>query len=197
MLSVVVIAAVIIAVGISIKNTDHPQSSEESSQTETTSSQTTASSKPVILPNDENKPIIIDQTEESALPPPQENENAEDIILLARSLIGTDFSDGGDSPQSGFDNSGFIYYVLRENGYITCPRGVSAQSNWGTQVTYSELSPGDLVFFSENGVSAEFGGIYAGDGIMIACLMPGTQVKEVNITTSYYADNFLHGVVIN
>ena len=111
---------------------------------------------------------------------------AEGVVSLAKSLIGVEFVDGGDSP-SGFDNSGFIYYVLRENGYITCPRGVAARADMGTRLDYDELKSGDLVFFYNNdGTAAGFGGIYIGGGRMIACLMPGTVVKEVDITTSYY-----------
>lgn len=194
-LSVVVIAVAIIAVGISISKNKRE---EESSQTESTTSVTTPDAVPVIPPTEEIQPQPVTQpTQESSEPERAENESAGDVILLARSLIGTDFADGGESPQTGFDNSGFIYYVLRENGYITCPRGVSAQSEWGTEISYPELVPGDLVFFSEGGSVAEFGGIYSGDGVMIACLMPGTQVKEVNITTDYYRGHFFRGVAIS
>ena len=194
-LSVVVIAAAIIAVGISINKNKHE---EESSQTEGSTSMTTPDTEPVTAPTEEVQPQPVTQpTQESSEPERTENESAGDVILLARSLIGTDFTDGGESPQTGFDNSGFIYYVLRENGYITCPRGVSAQSEWGTEISYSELAPGDLVFFSEGGAVAEFGGIYSGDGVMVACLMPGTQVKEVNITTDYYRGHFFRGVAIS
>lgn len=194
-LSVVVIAVAIIAVGISISKNKRE---EESSQTESTTSVTTPDTVPVIPPTEEIQPQPVTQpTQESSEPERAENESAGDVILLARSLIGTDFADGGESPQTGFDNSGFIYYVLRENGYITCPRGVSAQSEWGTEISYPELVPGDLVFFSEGGSVAEFGGIYSGDGVMIACLMPGTQVKEVNITTDYYRGHFFRGVAIS
>lgn len=194
-LSVVVIAVAIIAVGISISKNKRE---EESSQTESTTSVTTPDTVPVIPPTEEIQPQPVTQpTQESSEPERAENESAGDVILLARSLIGTDFADGGESPQTGFDNSGFIYYVLRENGYITCPRGVSAQSEWGTEILYPELVPGDLVFFSEGGSVAEFGGIYSGDGVMIACLMPGTQVKEVNITTDYYRGHFFRGVAIS
>ncbi len=124
-----------------------------------------------------------------------EDENTAGAILaLARSLLGVDFMDGGDTP-NGFDNSGFVYYVLRENGYLTCPRGVTAQSKMGTALTYENIKPGDLVFFySEDMTSIGFGGIYAGDGVMIACLMPGTQVAEINISSSYYQNHFSHGV---
>ena len=194
-LSVVVIAVAIIAVGISISKNKRE---EESSQTESTTSVTTPDTVPVIPPTEEIQPQPVTQpSQESSEPERAENESAGDVILLARSLIGTDFADGGESPQTGFDNSGFIYYVLRENGYITCPRGVSAQSEWGTEISYPELVQGDLVFFSEGGSVAEFGGIYSGDGVMIACLMPGTQVKEVNITTDYYRGHFFRGVAIS
>lgn len=194
-LSVVVIAVAIIAVGISISKNKRE---EESSQTESTTSVTTPDTVPVIPSTEEIQPQPVTQpSQESSEPERAENESAGDVILLARSLIGTDFADGGESPQTGFDNSGFIYYVLRENGYITCPRGVSAQSEWGTEISYPELVPGDLVFFSEGGSVAEFGGIYSGDGVMIACLMPGTQVKEVNITTDYYRGHFFRGVAIS
>ena len=194
-LSVVVIAVAIIAVGVSISKNKHE---EESSQTESTTSMTTPDTEPVITPTEETQPQpVVIPTQESSEPERGENESAGDIILLARSLIGTDFADGGELPQTGFDNSGFIYYVLRESGYITCPRGVSAQSEWGTETAYEDLVPGDLVFFSESGTTAEFGGIYSGDGVMIACLMPGTQVKEVNITTDYYRNHFFRGVVIS
>ena len=86
---------------------------------------------------------------------------------------------------------------LRENGYITCPRGLSAQSEMGAALTYDELRAGDLVyFFAEDKATIGFGGIYCGDGMMIACLMPGTQVKEINITSPYYTEHFCRGISI-
>ncbi len=119
------------------------------------------------------------------------------VIDTARSLIGVPFADGGDSP-AGFDNSGFIYYVLRQNGFLTCPRGAVAQSKMGTRLEYDELKEGDLAYFyNESGTDAGFGGIYIGDGKMIACLMPGTLVKEVDITGDYYKTNFYGGVSLS
>lgn len=122
---------------------------------------------------------------------------AEGIIATAKSLLGVPFAENGDTP-SGFDNSGFIYYVLRENGYITCPRGVTAQAAMGTALAYDELKPGDLVYFyNQSGTNAGFGGIYIGGGRMISCMQPGTLVKEVDITTEYYRNNFYKGVSLS
>lgn len=116
------------------------------------------------------------------------------IVSTANSLIGVPFLENGSDPD-GFDNSGFIYYVLHENGYITCPRGTEAQSVMGTRLDYDSIKEGDLVFFTDDGgEEVSFGGIYAGNGKMIACLMPGTLVKEVDITTEYYRTNFYGGV---
>lgn len=125
------------------------------------------------------------------------SEIADAIIATASSLIGVPFEENGSSPE-GFDNSGFIYYVLRENGYITCPRGTEAQSNMGTRLDYDSVKAGDLVFFcNEGSSSAGFGGIYVGGGKMIACLMPGTLVGEVDISTSYYKGSFYGGVSLS
>lgn len=117
------------------------------------------------------------------------------LTLTAESLIGIMFAEGGSSPDTGFDNSGFIYYVLKQNGYVNCPRGLSEQSVMGTKIEkMNELLSGDLVFFSENGTNAQFGGIYKGDGIMISCPQPGQPVKETDITVNYYVNNFFTGV---
>lgn len=190
------IAVIIISIAVSTGGKGEESSQTVGQQTSETSQDTEpsvpdTSSEPVTLPEQTTQAQSTDsQTDET------DEQTIGDIISLAGSLIGTDFADGGESPSMGFDNSGYIYYVLRENGYITCPRGVAAQSQMGTSLEYAELSRGDLVFFSESGTQAEFGGIYIGDGKMLACLMPGTQVKEVDITTSYYTKNFYCGVRI-
>lgn len=161
--------------------------------------ESTAESEP---PSEEPPPVVRPDTAETDLPTenadePAPSAGAAEVVALAQSLLGIDFVEGGDTP-AGFDNSGFIYYVLRENGYITCPRGVSQQAAMGTALEYDQIKPGDLVFFyNESATGAGFGGIYAGGGKMIACLMPGTVVREVDITTDYYRSNFYQGVSLS
>ena len=135
---------------------------------------------------------LTDEPEyEITLSPFDENQ----IVLTARSLIGIKFKDGGSSPEDGFDNSGFIHYVLRENGYVNSPRGLQEQAVMGNKIrSLSDLRSGDLVFFSENGERATFGGIYIGGGIMICCRMPGEAVREIDITAKFYRENFFTAV---
>lgn len=129
----------------------------------------------------------------------QGSEAAKNVVAMAYSLINTPYLEGGTSPD-GFDNPGFIYYVMRKNGFLTCPRGTLAQSEWGAKRSYGNLAAGDLVFFSDDGMNnVSFGGIYAGNGEMIACITHDgeTKVWNVDITTDYYCRNFVRGIAIS
>ncbi len=194
-----ILAVAIISVGIIVATVliSTAGGDNESSRGDNTSAVTSAVSdatEPTVTSAATTRP----QPEEIVIPAddtPYDEDMADSITATARSLIGIDFADGGDHPDNGFDNSGFIYYVLRENGYITCPRGVEAQSDMGAALSYDQLRAGDLAYFyDEEMKEVQFGGIYCGDGIMIACLMPGTKVKEINIATNYYKEHFYRGV---
>lgn len=200
-ISLAIIAAVIFISAGNSGTSSIPESSVPSgtpSVSTTTSAPETQPPQTTAAPVTEQEPAPTLETVsvESAATP-----ETEGIVSLAQSLIGIEFVDGGDSPETGFDNSGFIYYVLRENGFITCPRGVAAQAEMGTERKFSELRAGDLVYFSNDSVSetasAGFGGIYIGDGKMIACLMPGTEVKEISITNDYYKGAFYRGISLS
>lgn len=139
-------------------------------------------------------PAPASSAEESApetalLPEDYENE----IVKTAEGLIGIEFSEGGTSPAEGFDNSGFIYYVLRKCGYVGCPRQIGEQIEWGETVSFAELKPGDVVYFSTDAGAgrAEFGGFYAGGGIMIYSPYPGETVKKSDITGNYWTSRFV------
>ena len=117
---------------------------------------------------------------------------ANGIVETAEALIGIDFATDGDEPSEGFDNSGFIYYVLRENGYIGVPRKISAQLEWGSTVGLDEIKAGDVLYFSDDPQGeASFGGIYTGNGIMIYSPYPGEKVKTADITGNYWQSRFV------
>lgn len=140
----------------------------------------------------------VAQTSESVWTTETENnisETVNQIIQTAESLIGIPFAMNGSSPEEGFDNPGFIYYVLRENGFINCPRLIADQASMGTQTDYGSLKKGDLVFFStDNSGKADFGGIYIGDEQMIYCPYPEQAVQVVGISSDYWVNAFYTGV---
>lgn len=83
------------------------------------------------------------------------------IVDFAMQYKGRPYVYGGTTP-SGFDCSGFIYYVLNSCGY-SISRSCTVQAQSGTAVSKSELQPGDIVFFN-NTSSGAIGhvGIYIG-----------------------------------
>ena len=117
------------------------------------------------------------------------------IVQAAEMLLGIPFAENGVSPSTGFDNSGFIYYVLRENGFINCPRLTGEQAAMGTVIGYDELRSGDLAFFcTADSGKPDFGGIYIGDGKMIYCSMPGRTVETADVSIDYWRKAFVSGV---
>lgn len=116
------------------------------------------------------------------------------IAELAAAMVGKPFYFGGADPETGFDNSGLMHYVLKANG-VDCPRLTGDIAAWGEKVTYEELEPGYLVFFEYEGSGkADFGGIYIGDGKMVVSTDEDKPVSEVDITTDYYRRTFQFGI---
>ncbi|MDA8220443.1 MAG: NlpC/P60 family protein [Desulfitobacterium hafniense] len=97
----------------------------------------------------------------------QTQNNVNSILSTAKQYIGVRYQWGGASPSTGFDCSGFVYYVFKQNG-ITLPRVSRDQYTVGTKVSFENLQPGDLVFFSFSGNGVvDHDGIYLGGGQFI------------------------------
>ena len=118
----------------------------------------------------------------------QANSTANRIIATARQYLGVPYLWGGTSP-SGFDCSGFTYYVFRQHG-ISLYRNSASQYQNGTYVAKSNLQPGDLVFFQNTyreGISHV--GIYIGDGSFIhASSSQGVTISQ--LSNSYWASHY-------
>jgi cell wall-associated NlpC family hydrolase len=127
----------------------------------------------------------------SALTPPNSSSKqakANAIIATGKQFIGVKYLYGGTTP-SGFDCSGFVQYTFAKNG-ISLPRVSRDQFKVGTSVSFNNLLPGDLVFFSlaKNGI-ADHEGIYVGNGQFINA----SSSKGVTIYTlgPYWQSSFV------
>ena len=89
---------------------------------------------------------------------------ADSILERGMSLIGTRYRFGGTS-ESGFDCSGFIGYLFKEEAGMQLPRSTREMINVNAPlVARNNLKPGDLLFFSTNGRGrVSHAGIYLGD----------------------------------
>ena len=113
------------------------------------------------------------------------------MLEEAEKYLGTPYVWGGSSPETGFDCSGYVCWVLNQSGWDvgrTTANGLWQQS---AKVSEHEAKPGDLVFFqgTYDTPGASHVGLYVGDGMMISA---GDPIKYSNIHSSYW-DNHLLG----
>ena len=112
------------------------------------------------------------------------------LIEEAEKYLNYPYVWGGSSPETSFDCSGFVSYVLTNSGLVNTGRlGAQGLYNVCTPVSSANAKPGDLVFFvgtyDTPGVSHV--GIYVGDGVMLHC---GDPIQYSSINTSYWQSHF-------
>jgi len=111
---------------------------------------------------------------------------ADGLIRTAYRFVGTPYVWGGASP-SGFDCSGYVWYVYRQMG-ISIPRTADVQFAAGRPIA-GDPSPGDLVFFQTYDYGASHVGLYLGNGQFLNAL--GAKVHIDNFGTEYFRSRYL------
>lgn len=113
------------------------------------------------------------------------------IVNEALKYLGCSYVYGASGPKA-FDCSGLTSYVFRQLGY-TINRTASAQMSNGISVAYSDLQPGDLVFFRDYSCkkAASHVGIYIGDGNFIHAETSGRSVKITSLSQTWYAKRYV------
>jgi murein DD-endopeptidase MepM/ murein hydrolase activator NlpD len=117
------------------------------------------------------------------------------MIAVAEQFLGYPYVWGGSSPETSFDCSGFVSYVINHNGYNVGRLGATGLYNICTPVLPAEAKPGDLVFFhSTYSTTAPVThvGIYVGTDAsgrprMLHC---GDPIQYTYIDTAYWQQHF-------
>ena len=98
---------------------------------------------------------------------------------------------GGSSPDTSFDCSGFVSYVINHcgNGWNVGRLTANGLKNSCVEIAPSEAKPGDLIFFkgTYDTVGASHVGIYVGDGMMIHC---GNPIQYASVGSGYWQKHF-------
>jgi cell wall-associated NlpC family hydrolase len=109
----------------------------------------------------------------------------DDIINFAKKFLGTPYRYSGSTP-SGFDCSGFIYYVMGNFGF-SLTRTSYGLAEFGRTVKLADIRPGDLMFFKGRNVNST----QVGHVGMVIEVGPG-MIKFIHSSTSrgVVIDNF-------
>ncbi len=122
--------------------------------------------------------------------PPASPDLGQRIVAVAKQYLGSPYRFGGNSPETGFDCSGLVQFVVSQVG-IPVGRDVTAQYQSGTEVQLDQLVPGDLVFFQNTYIPGlSHVGIYTGDGKFIHANDETTGVIESLLQDEYWAQRW-------
>ena len=114
----------------------------------------------------------------------------EEISIEAMGLVGIPYRWGGNTPDSGFDCSGLVHYVLARAADVNLPRTTAGMSGRGESIEPDEIAAGDLVFFNTTGRPHSHVGIYVGKLRFVNAPSTGGTVRLDYLTNPYWAKHF-------
>jgi peptidoglycan endopeptidase LytE len=115
------------------------------------------------------------------------------VLSTALSLLGTKYRFGGETPEGGFDCSGFVSYVLHQHS-VDIPRTVAEQFVVGQAVAQDQIQPGDLVFFTTTGPGATHVGIVVNTGTrwdFVHAPADGSVVRVERFDSGYWQQRWI------
>lgn len=160
---------------VSTSNKSTTASSERMNPTtdarrETTRANTTQTQKPATQQTTKKQTTSATQTTSKPTPAPSNDSSYQSkidtLMATARSMVGGAYVWGGSSPYAT-DCSGLTMQCYAKIG-ISLPHLASGQAYYGSSVSYSNMLPGDLIFFGGSSYDSIYHvAIYIGDGKMI------------------------------
>ncbi len=107
-----------------------------------------------------------------------------ELCEYAKQFIGNPYVWGGTSLTKGADCSGFVLSVYKKFG-VTLPHYSGSQANSGTKISFSEIQPGDLVFYANSSGTINHVAIYIGNEQVVhaSSVKTGIKISKYNYRT--------------
>ena len=105
-----------------------------------------------------------------------------DLCEYALEFVGNPYVWGGTSLTKGADCSGFVLSIYQKYG-IELPHYSKSQSNYGTEISYKDAKPGDLLFYGSGKSSINHVAIYLGDGQIVHA---NDEKTGIIVSNAYY-----------
>jgi len=121
------------------------------------------------------------------------NDWGDRLVSRAMNYLGTPYRYGGTSPKTGFDCSGFVYYLYGAVFGQKIPRMPHDMVREGTPVARGDLKRGDLVLFGHRGTFTHIG-IYAGNDQFVHATHRGSPVMVTHLDSDYFRTRYMTAV---
>ncbi len=120
---------------------------------------------------------------------PSQSTQRNKVVQNAYQMLGSPYRYGGTTPK-GFDCSGLTQHAYNASG-ITIPRVTGQQRDQSKTISsYSQLLPGDLIFF-KTGRKTNHVGIYTGNGKFIHASTGQRRVVKAKLDSPYWRKHFV------
>ncbi|MBV5303123.1 MAG: C40 family peptidase [Chlorobium sp.] len=127
---------------------------------------------------EEGRPTVI-----RPLPMSVSGESFDRLFSSLDELLGTPYRAGGSAPD-GFDCSGLVQYLYKQQFMMILPRTAEELAALGSVVPETMLRRGDLVFFSIEGQRIDHVGIFLGSNRFAHAANNGVRID--NLFDTYY-----------
>ncbi len=169
------------------KTTSNKTTTKKTTTKKTTSNKTTTTKKTTSNKTTSNKTTTKNTTATKSTTSTTKSSKGVQIAEYAKKFVGKSYRMGGswngEIPYTATDCSGFTQGVYKHFG-ISLPRVARDQAKVGKKVSFNELQPGDLVFYSGNGgKSITHVAMYIGNGKIVHAQTPklGIGITTYNI----------------
>lgn len=135
----------------------------------------------------------LEEARLEALARSRQERQVERLLEQGFKLVGTRYRYGGTTVKTGFDCSGFIGYLFRNETGLHLPRSTRQMIRYDApKVARDELEPGDIVFFATRRKGrVDHAGIYIGDNRFIHSASRRSGVRVDRLDQGYWAPRYL------